>query len=77
MALLNDGEKFPTASLQDIDGKPIDFPSILTEAPASIVFFYRGQWWPWCRAQVAAFIYELERFQENNVQILGIRISCG
>ena len=32
------------ASLQDIDGKPIDFPSILTKAPASIVFFYRGQW---------------------------------
>ncbi|MEE9144113.1 MAG: hypothetical protein V3U06_05015 [Candidatus Binatia bacterium] len=44
MALLKEGDIFPAASLQDIDGKPIDFPSILTEAPASIVFFYRGQW---------------------------------
>jgi peroxiredoxin len=44
MALLNIGAKFPKATLRDIDGNAIEFPAVLAEAPASIVFFYRGQW---------------------------------
>jgi len=44
MALLDIGAKFPAASLKDIDDNPVEFPSVLMEAPASIVFFYRGQW---------------------------------
>lgn len=44
MTLLDIGAKFPEASLQDIDGNPVKFPSVLLKAPASIVFFYRGQW---------------------------------
>jgi len=44
MALLDIGTKFPEASLKDIDDNPVEFPSALTRAPASIVFFYRGQW---------------------------------
>jgi peroxiredoxin len=44
MALLNIGAKFPELTVKDIDGDSIDFPSVLKEAPASIVFFYRGQW---------------------------------
>ena len=44
MALLEIGSKFPTAKLQDIDGKVVEFPKIFTQAPATVVFFYRGQW---------------------------------
>ncbi len=44
MALLDIGSKFPTAKLQDIDGKSVEFPKIFKEAPATVVFFYRGQW---------------------------------
>ena len=44
MALLDIGAKFPEAILKDIDGNPVEFPSVLKQAPASIVFFYRGQW---------------------------------
>ena len=44
MALLEIGSKFPTAKLQDIAGKPVAFPKIFTEAPATVIFFYRGQW---------------------------------
>jgi hypothetical protein len=43
MALLDIGAKFPTVTLQDIDGDSIEFPSVFKKAPASIVFFYRGQ----------------------------------
>jgi peroxiredoxin len=44
MARLEIGAKFPDARLKDIDGDAVEFPSVLTRAPASIVFFYRGQW---------------------------------
>lgn len=44
MALLNIGAKFPRVTLTDIDGDAIEFPALFKEAPASIVFFYRGQW---------------------------------
>ena len=44
MALLSTGTKFPEAKLEDIDGEPIAFPASFKSAPASIVFFYRGQW---------------------------------
>jgi hypothetical protein len=44
MALLDIGTKFAAANLKDIDDNPVEFPSVLKRAPASIVFFYRGQW---------------------------------
>ena len=44
MALLEIGSIFPTEKLQDIDGKTVEFPKIFKEAPATVVFFYRGQW---------------------------------
>jgi peroxiredoxin len=44
MALIDIGARFPTVTLRDIDGEAIEFPAVLTKVPASIVFFYRGQW---------------------------------
>lgn len=44
MALLDIGAMFPELSMKDIDDNPIAFPAALKGAPASIVFFYRGQW---------------------------------
>ncbi len=44
MVLLEIGSQFPAAKLQDIDGKLVEFPAIFTQAPATVVFFYRGQW---------------------------------
>jgi len=44
MVLLEIGSEFPTAKLPDIDGKPVEIPTIFTQSPATVVFFYRGQW---------------------------------
>ena len=30
------GDQFPAASLQDIDGNPVDFPAVFAAAPASV-----------------------------------------
>jgi len=44
MTLLEVGAQFPAAKMQDIDGEVVEFPAIFTQAPATVVFFYRGQW---------------------------------
>ena len=44
MPLLPVGTQFPSAMLTDIDDKTIEFPAVFGNAPATVVFFYRGQW---------------------------------
>jgi peroxiredoxin len=44
MAKLKIGDDFPLAKLQDIDGATVEFPIAFAEAPATVVFFYRGRW---------------------------------
>jgi hypothetical protein len=44
MVTLAVGDRFPAATLQDIDGAAVDFPAVFAQAPATVVFFYRGRW---------------------------------
>jgi peroxiredoxin len=44
MATLKVGDHFPTAKLQDLDGATVEFPAVFSQAPATVVFFYRGRW---------------------------------
>ena len=44
MAKLTVGDQFPAATLNDIDGLAVNFPAVLKNAPATVVFFYRGRW---------------------------------
>jgi hypothetical protein len=38
------GDPFPSATIADIDGNTVDFPGVFAQAPATVVFFYRGRW---------------------------------
>jgi len=38
------GGDFPPAKLDDIDGASVEFPAVFAQAPATVVFFYRGRW---------------------------------
>ena len=38
------GDEFPAARLPDIDGAIVDFPAAFAQAPATVIFFYRGRW---------------------------------
>jgi len=44
MAILSIGDSFPTARLQDTNGEAVEFPAAFANAPATVVFFYRGRW---------------------------------
>lgn len=38
------GQKFPGVTLHDMDGNLVEFPSVFSFAPATVLFFYRGGW---------------------------------
>jgi len=44
LAKLKVGDAFPGATLLDIGGATVEFPKAFAQAPASVVFFYRGRW---------------------------------
>jgi peroxiredoxin len=44
MAKLMVGDEFPAATLQDVYGPTVEFPAVFKQAPATVVFFYRGRW---------------------------------
>ena len=44
MAKLKIGDTFPEATLLDIDGAPVKLRKAFGQAPATVVFFYRGRW---------------------------------
>jgi peroxiredoxin len=44
MAKLTVGDRFPDAMINDIDGATVDFPAVFKNAPATVIFFYRGRW---------------------------------
>ena len=44
MGKLKVNDAFPQARLQDIDGGTVEFPAVFAQAPATVVFFYRGRW---------------------------------
>ena len=42
--MLDAGARFPGGRIEDVDGTLIEFPQVFEAAPATVVFFYRGQW---------------------------------
>jgi peroxiredoxin len=44
MSKLTVGDEFPAAQLQDIDDVTVEFPAVFANAPATVIFFYRGRW---------------------------------
>jgi peroxiredoxin len=42
--MLSIGADFPAAKLRDTNGEIVEFPTAFAEAPATVVFFYRGRW---------------------------------
>lgn len=44
MSRLKVSEDFPRARLQDVCGGMVEFPTVFSQAAATVVFFYRGRW---------------------------------
>jgi hypothetical protein len=44
MAVLSIGDSFPAARLQETNQEAVEFPAVFANAPATVIFFYRGRW---------------------------------
>jgi len=44
MSTLVIGDEFPGAILQDTNRETVELPNVFSQAPATVIFFYRGRW---------------------------------
>lgn len=65
------GEKIPTAKLQDVEGKIIDFNHFIAQKP-SVVVFYRGGWCPYCNLQLSGLASIEKQILDLGYQIIAI-----
>jgi peroxiredoxin len=65
------GEKAPSFSLKNSQGKIITLESALAKGPVVLVF-YRGAWCPYCKIQLRSLKENLPEFQKYNAQLVTI-----
>jgi peroxiredoxin len=65
------GEKAPSFSLTNSQGKKVTLESELAKGPVVLVF-YRGAWCPYCNMQLRALKKNLPAFKKHNAQLVTI-----
>jgi peroxiredoxin len=68
---LKAGDRAPTFSLNDPDGRPVTSAELLEKGPL-IISFYRGVWCPYCNLELQALQETLPRFQALGANLLAI-----
>jgi peroxiredoxin len=68
---LKAGDRAPTFSLNDPDGRPVTSAELLEKGPL-IISFYRGVWCPYCNLELQALQETLPRFQALGASLLAI-----
>ena len=62
---LKTGEIAPTFTALDNAGKSIDLKELLKTHKAVVLFFYRGQWCPYCNKQIKQLQDSLQLLTEK------------
>ncbi len=71
---LTNGETLPDLSLPSVSGGSVSLSGYVKDA-WSIVLFYRGNWCPFCNAQLNAFQRKLPEFEKLGVRIIAISVD--
>jgi peroxiredoxin len=71
VAALKVGDKFPTLSLPDHLGRPIDLETLAAEGPL-VVTFYRGGWCPYCNLELRAYQKALPEFERLGARLIAV-----
>lgn len=66
------GEKAPVFNLKDNNGKQVDLKQILKENKAVVLFFYRGQWCPYCNKQIKDLQDSLQLLTAKGAYVIGV-----
>ena len=68
---LKAGDKAPSFTLNDPDGKPVSSAELLAQGPL-LLSFYRGVWCPYCNMELQALQEALPAFQAAGAQLVAI-----
>lgn len=65
------GQRLPTVEARRVGGGRITLPTDVEDRWA-VVLLYRGHWCPYCRQQLDDFQKRLDRFREEEVDVLAL-----
>ena len=68
---LKAGDRAPSFTLNDPDGKPVSSAELLAQGPL-VLSFYRGVWCPYCNMELQALEAALPSFRALGAQLLAI-----
>lgn len=66
------GEKAPLFNLKDNNGMQVDLKQILKENKAVVLFFYRGQWCPYCNKQIKDLQDSIQVLKAKGAYVIGV-----
>lgn len=66
------GDKAPLFNLKDNNGKQLDLTRVLRENKAVVLFFYRGQWCPYCNKHIKDLQDSLQVLTAKGAYVIGV-----
>jgi peroxiredoxin len=69
---LKNGEQAPVFSAVDNYGKTLNLKALLKTHTAVVLFFYRGQWCPYCNKQISHLQDSLQLLTAKGAYVIGI-----
>ena len=74
MTRLENGQTFPTLTIDAVGGGTISLPGDLADS-FGVVLIYRGSWCPYCNAQLAAFSRAADTFAELGIKVIAFSVD--
>ena len=74
---LKKGDKAPLFAATDNTGKPLNLKAILATHKAVVLFFYRGQWCPYCNKQIKHLEDSLTLLSAKGAYVVGVTPETG
>lgn len=74
---LKTGDQAPMFATKDNSGKTIDLKSALRSHKAVVLFFYRGQWCPYCNKHIQQLQDSLQLLTAKGAYVIGVTPETG
>jgi peroxiredoxin len=74
---LKGGATAPAFTAKDNSGKTLDLKTLLKSHKAVVLFFYRGQWCPYCNKQIKQLQDSLQLLTGKGAYVIGVTPETG
>ena len=74
---LKKGDAAPLFTAKDNSGKTIDLKTILKDHKSVVLFFYRGQWCPYCNKYIQQLQDSLQSLTAKGAYVIGVTPETG